>query len=63
MGDKFTSTFKLRKKPRDIKTIPIICPWCNTVTHLTKWEVEDGKKTAPSHGICPKCLKELTEKE
>ncbi|HBC87612.1 MAG TPA: hypothetical protein DCZ94_11705 [Lentisphaeria bacterium] len=39
------------------RTIPVICPWCNKVYRLASWKISEGNKTAPTHGICPNCLK------
>ena len=44
------------KKFVPVKTIPMICSWCNKLYHFEQVEVIDGKKTRPSHGICPGCL-------
>ena len=41
------------------RTIPVICPWCNKVFKLAHWKVKEGSKIAPTHGICPNCLKKV----
>jgi len=38
------------------KTIPVICSWCGKITSLKEWEIECGKRIAPTHGICQRCL-------
>jgi hypothetical protein len=43
----------------EIKRIPIICPWCNTMFRIEKWKVERNKRIGISHGICEKCAKKL----
>ena len=43
----------------EIKTIPIICPWCNKIYKVTKWQVAQNKRTGVSHGICPQCYKKM----
>ena len=40
----------------ETKTIPVICPWCNSIFKMSKWEVDTHKKTGVTHGICPECL-------
>jgi hypothetical protein len=53
-----------RKSLNDMetKTIPVICPWCNSIFKMSKWEVEGTRKTGVTHGICPECM-EKTLKE
>jgi hypothetical protein len=50
-------TVKLSISKLEIKTIPMICPWCNKVFKVSKWEVEFGRKTGASHGICDECYR------
>ena len=46
----------------ETKTIPVICPWCNRIFKMSKWEVDKDKKTGVTHGICPECFeKTLTD--
>jgi hypothetical protein len=40
----------------ETKTIPVICPWCNRIFKMSKWEVDRNKKTGVTHGICPECF-------
>lgn len=40
----------------EMKTIPVICPWCNRIFKMSKWEVDRDKKTGVTHGICPECF-------
>jgi hypothetical protein len=40
----------------EMKTIPVICPWCNKIFKLSTWEVDKDKKTGVTHGICPECF-------
>ncbi|GEM_PF-1870654 len=46
----------------EIKTIPIVCPWCNKIYTISKWKVERNKKIGVSHGICPQCYKKMRKK-
>jgi len=39
------------------KTIPIVCSWCNKIYHIQEWNVEGGRRTGVSHGMCPECEK------
>ena len=41
---------------KEVKKIPVVCPWCNQVFTLAVCEIEKGSKTGVSHKICPKCL-------
>ncbi|HCE46971.1 MAG TPA: hypothetical protein DET40_25775 [Lentisphaeria bacterium] len=43
----------------EIKTIPIVCPWCNKIYKVTKWQVSRDKRTGVSHGICPQCYQKM----
>ena len=38
-----------------MKTIPVICSWCNKIYHLKEWQVDKGQETGASHGMCPDC--------
>ena len=40
----------------EMKTIPVICPWCNRIFKMSKWEFDKDKKTGVTHGICPECF-------
>ena len=40
-----------------MKSIPIVCAWCNKIYHIKAWQVDEGQETAVSHGICPECEK------
>lgn len=44
-----------------VKTIPVICSWCNKIYHLKEWQVDKGQQTGVSHGMCPEC--EIKQKE
>ena len=44
-----------------VKTIPVICSWCNKIYHIKQWQVDKGKETGASHGICPDCEKKQLE--
>ena len=45
-----------------LKTIPVICSWCNKIYHIKQWDVDEGKSTGVSHGMCPDCeLKQMKE--
>ena len=53
-------TQKITKMGLDeIKTIPVVCPWCNQIFKLSRWQTEANKKIGISHGICPECFKKL----
>jgi hypothetical protein len=43
------------------KTIPIVCSWCNKIYHLKEWQVEKGRRTGVSHGMCPECERKQQE--
>jgi len=43
------------------KTIPIVCSWCNKIYHMKQWQVEKGKRTGVSHGMCADCEKKQLE--
>ena len=45
----------------ETKTIPVICPWCNKLYTLSKWQVDKDKKTAVTHGICPQCFNKVLD--
>jgi len=49
-------TVRLKVSAVEVKTIPLICPWCNRLFKVSRWEVEYGRKTGASHGICPECF-------
>ena len=44
-----------------LKTIPVVCSWCNKIYHIKQWPVEFGKPTGVSHGMCPECEKQQQE--
>ena len=44
-----------------LKSIPVVCAWCNKIYHINAWEVEEGKRTAISHGMCAECEKRQQE--
>ena len=50
-----------RKTFKEVKKIPVVCPWCNQVFTLACCEIEPGKKTGVSHKICPNCLKKVKD--
>jgi ssDNA-binding Zn-finger/Zn-ribbon topoisomerase 1 len=43
------------------KTIPVACSWCGKVYHLKHWQIEKGRRSGISHGICPECEKKQLE--
>jgi hypothetical protein len=43
------------------KTIPIACSWCGKIYHLKQWQLEKGRRSGISHGICPECEKKQRE--
>jgi len=48
-----------REMLEEIKSIPIVCPWCNRLYSVARWKVELNRRTAVSHGICPDCYKKV----
>ena len=54
--EKLSKTIKIPIMDIEKKTIPVICSWCGRVTSLMEWDVECGKRIAPTHGICQRCL-------
>jgi len=38
-----------------VKTIPVVCSWCNKIYHIKQWSVAAGSPTGITHGICPDC--------
>ena len=40
-----------------VKTIPVVCAWCNKIYHIKQWTVDIGQPTGVSHGMCPGCEK------
>lgn len=44
-----------------VKTIPVVCSWCNKIYHIKQWNVDSGKQTGVSHGMCPACEKKQQE--
>lgn len=44
-----------------VKTIPVVCSWCNKIYHIKQWTVDSGKQTGVSHGMCPSCEKKQQE--
>ena len=43
------------------KTIPIACSWCGNIYHLKQWQLEKGRRSGISHGICPECERKQRE--
>ena len=60
MKDEFNRTQQLDIDDL-VKSIPVICSWCNKIYHIKQWEVENGKRTGASHGMCPDCEKKQLE--
>lgn len=56
-----SSTVRLKKENFSLKSVPIICSWCNTIFRVSEWEVSEDKMTRPSNGICDACKKKLKE--
>ena len=52
-----------RESLKEMKKIPVVCPWCNEVFTLAGCEVGKGEKTEVTHKICPKCLKKVKDSE
>ena len=40
----------------EVKTIPMVCSWCNKIYQIEEYKIPKDQKTGVSHGICPKCL-------
>jgi hypothetical protein len=55
MEEQLTATIAIDRPEKDEKTIPVICSRCDTIFELPRWLVEEGKRVAPSHGLCPDC--------
>ena len=41
-----------------VKTIPVICSWCNQIYQIKQWHAEKGVEAGASYGMCPECEKE-----
>ena len=44
-----------------VKSVPVICSWCNKIYHIKQWQAEEGQETIASHGMCPECEKKQLE--
>jgi len=44
------------------KSVPKVCLNCNSIYEISPWDIEDGKPTGISHGLCKGCYKKLKEK-
>jgi uncharacterized protein YlaI len=44
-----------------MKSIPVICSWCNKIYHIKQWQAEKGTQAVASHGMCPECEKKQKE--
>lgn len=55
-GERTQRISRSRLDAMEMKTIPVICPWCNRIFKLSTWEVDKDKKTGVTHGICPECF-------
>lgn len=58
-----TKVIRKRKDQKELIPIPIICPWCNKLYRISKWNVKEGQKTGTSHGMCPKCYEKISKKD
>ncbi len=38
------------------KTVPVICPWCDALAGVAKWEIERYGKIQVIHRICSRCM-------
>jgi hypothetical protein len=52
-------TQKLSRANLPLKTIPLICSWCNKIYRIEQWKFEENQRTGVSHGICPECLSKM----
>ncbi len=43
-----------------MKSIPVICSWCNKIYHIKQWQAGKGEETIASHGMCYACDKETS---
>jgi len=59
----FGDTHTMKMTPSSIKTIPLICSWCNSIYKLDKWDVAPEKRTGVSHGLCKKCYKKMLKEQ
>ena len=63
MMDKLEKTSRMQNDGnKEIKMIPIVCTWCDKIFKISKWEIQNDKRTGVSHGMCPECH-EKHEKE
>ncbi len=51
-----TETIPLPVMNIEKKTLPVACPWCNTIFGVAKLNIEGGERISPVHKICRKCL-------
>lgn len=54
-----SGTSKIPLADSERKIIPVICPWCNKLFKLSKWNVYMHAKTGVTHGICPECFEKI----
>jgi hypothetical protein len=40
-----------------VKTIPVVCSWCNKIYHIKQWSIAAGDRTGITHGMCSECEK------
>ncbi len=46
-------------KADETKSIPLICSWCGEIISISKWKIQQDRKTSPDYGICSKCLRKI----
>lgn len=49
-------TQKISREAIYNRSIPSICAHCGNIYKINTWQVEEGKITGVSHGLCPDCF-------
>ncbi len=57
----FNEEHTMKLDLNDIRAIPMVCSWCNSIYKIDEWSVNDGQRTGVSHGLCPKCYEKMTK--
>lgn len=54
--DKYEKTLRMiNNGNKEIKSIPIICSWCDKIFKISEWEISYNQKAGVSRGVCPEC--------
>ena len=43
------------------KTVPVMCPWCNSIVGVTETDVLHSNKISPAYKACCKCGEFINE--